>query len=580
MQEAPKGQGERTDKQKPCNCDDDVTSVIDNDVGVDDEAVSIAIVGGGPHALSALAALHEGSLAFQQFGDDSMFQSRVGFESLQKVGTVCVIDPGARFNESWNARFDSLEIQHLRSPAFAHPMAFESTALLNYAIRENRTAELIDAPFANGKWLATTDLREGQGSWLKALPSSALFRDFCEWMEGRLPHTWLSGKATSVCKDEATGKYRVHYTQTAGGRERKVVARAVILATGPVGKWNVPAPFGPHIASPLVIHTEELLVEGQGTLREAITRRCQATSGRVLVIGGGISAAQAALAAYHAGHEVVLRSRRPLRTRAFDITSEWLDARHADRLRFEFLSLPVEKRRDAIREAQSGGSVPARYMEELRKLSQASSAMTLEVDEEIDCSKVSVGNGLVTVNGEDFNSVVLATGVVTAPSCSPLYRSVEDLFDAPTVDGLPNVDTDLRWAPEEDVFVLGANAGLQLGPGGGNLMGAMRGAKLISNELHSLMWKEAEDDKSKSKKVGSARHSIFANQYAMLEIGDGDEEESDGESSEEEEPATTVAPQATPPPKAPTKKLTKAEIALRKARKHRKATKPRRGSMH
>ena len=59
MQEAPKGQGERTEKQKPCNCDDDVTSVIDNDVGVDDEAVSIAIVGGGPHALSALAALHE-----------------------------------------------------------------------------------------------------------------------------------------------------------------------------------------------------------------------------------------------------------------------------------------------------------------------------------------------------------------------------------------------------------------------------------------------------------------------------------------------------------------------------------------
>ena len=70
-----------------CKCDAFKTSVIDDDIGLSDERATIVIVGGGPHALAALAALHEGSLAYQQYGDDGMFQARVGFDSLEKVGT-------------------------------------------------------------------------------------------------------------------------------------------------------------------------------------------------------------------------------------------------------------------------------------------------------------------------------------------------------------------------------------------------------------------------------------------------------------------------------------------------------------
>ena len=70
---------------------------------------------------------------------------------------------------------------------------------------------------------------------------------------------------------------------------------------------------------------------GKGTLSEEITRRCPSESARVLVIGGGISAAQAAVAAARAGHQVVLRSGRPLQTRPFDIDHGWLDMRKADR---------------------------------------------------------------------------------------------------------------------------------------------------------------------------------------------------------------------------------------------------------
>lgn len=408
----------------PCAiCESPITSVIGDGARIDDETASVIIIGGGPHAMAALAALHEGSLAFQQF-NEGFYQSRIGFGSLEKAGngeyylhttclcpsplaslcggtrasarttpmifvcvtlspsrhrmwfardTVCVIDPGSHFNESWNARFDALEIGHLRSPALAHPMAFEPTALVSFAIREGRTSELIEPPLV-GKWLVTTDESQ-QESLLKAKPTTALFRDFCASLEARLPHRWLSGTATHVCKDTATGKFNVHYA-TAIGRERRAVARAVVLATGAVGQWRIPRPFEAHRSSRLVIHTEELLAPGNGTLPEEIARRCAGASSRVLVVGGGISAAQAALAACRAGRPVVLRSRRPLQTRAYDIAQEWLDARHADRLRFEFWSLPVEERREAIRKAMAGGSVPASYMEELRVLSQSTCGAT------------------------------------------------------------------------------------------------------------------------------------------------------------------------------------------------------------
>jgi len=376
------------------------------------------------------------------------------------------------------------------------------------------------APRPRPAWLATTDLSV-QAPLLKALPSNALFGDFCASLEARLPHRWLSGAATRVCKDSSTGKFRVHYTATTDQRERKVVARAVVLATGPVGKWNVPAPFEPHFSSRLILHTEELLVESKGSLRETIARRCPDESARVLVIGGGISAAQAALAAFRAGHQVVLRSRRPLQTRAFDIGSEWLDVRHADRLRFEFLSLPMKMRRAAVREATAGGSVPATYMEELRHLSQTSTSLRLEVDDEIDRSQVCIDDSgeHVVVNEDKFAMVILATGVVTESTCSPLYRSVEELLGAPTFDGLPVVDTELRWVRGEDLFVMGANAVLELGPGGGNLVGAMRGARVVSNELHSLMWQQPDGHKV------TASRSKFSNFYAALL--DGSEEEID-----------------------------------------------------
>ena len=130
--------------------------------------------------------------------------------------------------------------------------------------------------------------------------------------------------------------------------------------------------------------------------------------------------------------------------------------------------------------------------------------------------------------------------------------------------------------------MLGANAVLELGPGGGNLMGAMHGARTVASELHTLMWEKQPHPGGGRTKVGGGGgtpRSIFANQYASL-LGDGSEgEQSDGASSSDgdDEAAETATPSRPPPPKTPAKKLTKAEKALRNARKHRKATRASRG---
>ena len=83
VRESSKGEEAKSCCERACEAPK--TSVLD-DIGLDDEEASIVIVGGGPHALAALAALHEDSFAFQQYGE-GMFQSRVGFKSLERVGS-------------------------------------------------------------------------------------------------------------------------------------------------------------------------------------------------------------------------------------------------------------------------------------------------------------------------------------------------------------------------------------------------------------------------------------------------------------------------------------------------------------
>ena len=122
------------------------------------------------------------------------------------------------------------------------------------------------------------------------------------------------------------------------------------------------------------------------------------------------------------------------------------------------------------------------------------------------------------VNGEVFDQVILATGVVTSTTCSPLYLQVQKAFDAKIVAGLPLVNSSLRWVEDENIFVLGANAMLEIGPGSGNLMGAMKGAKMIANELYDLVWTRSAGNMAKAGRM-------FTNPFSVLVDSDGETDE-------------------------------------------------------
>lgn len=445
---------------------------------------------------------------------------------------VCVMDPGQLFLEEWNKRFEALGIAHLRSPAVAHPKAYEPQALVNFAESQGRAHELLHVPFVTQR-LSVAGSPDAQDPRLYGLPTTALFRDFCSSLAADLPHRWLSARAVQVLKDERTGKFRVRYTS--GDRcdaEGWVIADAVVLATGPAGERIFPAPFRPFAGSGCVTHTAEFFSKGKAiaSMEPHSWHGSGSGSARLLVIGGGLTAAQAALAAVAAGSRVVLRSRRPLTTRAYDISKEWLDLRHATRLRSEFLSTPVEGRLKMVREVVQGGSVPESYMKELRHLASTSDRLELQTSESIDRSVVFIREGKVHVDDEVFDHIILATGSTSAPGLTPLYKQVEVELGLRTVDNYPLLDDGLSWMPGEDLFVVGANAVLELGPGALNLMGAMRGGRIVAEGLRDLMWNKMNDFKNRNNEAASA--AITGNQFSLLNSSDESSDDSSDDSDD------------------------------------------------
>ena len=141
--------------------------------------------------------------------------------------------------------------------------------------------------------------------------------------------------------------------------------------------------------------------------------------------------------------------------------------------------------------------------------------LEIRVDPEIEKLVVEkAGDGALIVDGESFGLVVLATGASVDPSSTPLIQQIRSRIPANFVGGFPKLDASLRWSEDEDIFVVGCNAGLELGPGALNLMGAMRSARLVAEELHDFMWKGTQ----------AHRTQLKANLFSILSQPDSEPE--------------------------------------------------------
>ena len=381
--------------------------------------VEVCIIGAGPHGLAVAVHLR---------------RARPDLE-------LVVLDPAGGWLAGWQEQFARAEIEALRSPIVHHP-APDPFELTDYV--EHHQLPRSGLPYDP--------------------PTTEVFSSFCHdlvestGLERPLPVraevARRDGHGLVVVTDQ--GEIRADHLVAATNSHRRSIPEWVwaLLGTRPG----------------LVVYG------GDVDLRSLPDLQAE----RVVVIGGGLTAAHLACGAVARGAEVQLVTRRPIETRNFDTDPGWLGPRHLSA--FDRDDDPMSRLRTA-REARGGGTIPPWMRNQLDRLIGQGRLVANEGREvraagiEPDGSCVLALDDQTTLVGD---RVWLATG--TNPDIG-MSRCLADLAaDAPAIDGLPITDESLRLGPHP-VHVMGRLATLALGPAAGNLWGAQRAATRITRSI-------------------------------------------------------------------------------------------------
>jgi len=325
------------------------------------------------------------------------------------------------------------------------------------------------------------------GLW--KLPSTKLFLDFSRDLASSLKHKYFEGKVTDIQKDSGNSNFQVWLKDANGNQySNTIIAKSIILATGTVGKPIVPKALQ-NISSPCVFQWNDLNKRIENLKLENNTNH------RVLVVGGGLTAVQAAQKLGAASFHVTICSRKQLVERHFDIPVKWFDEREALVHQSQFYHEPFEKRLKALKSTRGGGTIPPVYMNGIREMRNRG-MLKMKVGEIISVtescdSAISVrfscdSNEKSTKEELQFDAIVLACGVKPDILAHPLLSRVYDEWPIEIQGGFPLVSEDLQWT--ENLFVVGGAASLAVGPDSANLMGIARAAETVGNALNSKTW--------------------------------------------------------------------------------------------
>ena len=354
-----------------------------------------------------------------------------------------VLDPHEAPLARWNACTENVGMEFLRS-SFVHHLEPEPFGLRRFAPSQARRGE-----------------RAFLGRYLR--PSLSVFRAHSESVieKHELASLRVQGEARSIMA--IPGGMRVDTTEGA------LDARRVILAIGMGDQPAIPA------------WARSLREEGgrvHHVFEPGFVRAQMAPFRHVVIVGGGISAAQTALAlAKRQEGSVTLLSRHPARVFAFDTDPGWMGPKNLD----DFARVADhDVRRNLIRRARHRGSMPDDVASALRRavrerrlsLRIAGVSAAALVDGNIEFSLDDGGAPLVA------DTVVLATGFETRrPGGTWLANAVQELGLRCASCGYPIVDRSLRWHP--GLFVTGPLAELELGPPARNILGARLAAERL-----------------------------------------------------------------------------------------------------
>ncbi len=442
----------------------------------------VVIVGSGPAGLACLSGIQE-QYSFDTLTDAQKLRAEKHNRGAKKK-RVAVIDPSPQWMAQWRQHFSALGITVLRSPAMAHPDLFDMNALLAFATSQGRSSELVES--GCGDIASLIPLGQTQvGLW--KLPTTSLFLDFCNDMTKRLPHDYMCDSVVDVSKESDMDEF-FHVALKSGNF---VKSKAVILATGVVGCPSIPVGLA---TAPNVISWTQL-----DTLLRSKRDPTANQMTRVLVVGGGLTAVQAALkccrgtttSPHLTTTKVTLCSRRPLVERHFDLSLDWFDWRSSTKCMADFYGeQDYSQRLTTLRTSRSGGSVPRMYMKmvrhEVKNQRLACVVGDVEYKGLTDNGSMLVGLDQQGEETSEFDVIVLACGVNPDCTKSTLCQNLLKRWPLEVVGGYPKISDDLEWT--DKLFVVGGLGSLNIGPGAANLAGMRRAAQIVANALNLRGW--------------------------------------------------------------------------------------------
>ena len=388
------------------------------------------IVGGGIHGVHlAVRLLAEGGVA---------------------PASLRLLDPAPRLLAAWHRCAANTGMRYLRSPA-VHHLDLDPWSLMRFAGANCRGQ-------GGGKGAFAPPYRR---------PSVELFAEHCRHVIGRydLAALHVRGHAVHVDPggDHATVRVRSGETMR---------ARRVLLAMG-AGQ----GPRWPAWAEALRQGGQQI----QHVFERGFVLHPEAWPERVAVIGGGISAAQAALRLAEAGIRVHLVARHALRRHQFDSDPGWVGPKNMRRFT---ATKGMAERRAMIREARHVGSMPPDVH---RALTSAIHRGHVRLHRGTPTASTDGGHIALHLGDAriEVGGILLATGFDgTRPGGRVIDTLVTEHALPCAACGYPIVDPQLRWHPR--VFVTGPLAELEIGPVARNIAGARRAAERIVPAARSL----------------------------------------------------------------------------------------------
>jgi cation diffusion facilitator CzcD-associated flavoprotein CzcO len=392
-------------------------------------STDIAIIGAGPQALTLVTHL------------------------LQKKANLrnrfVVIDPAGEWMHQWHHQFAAFEIPHLRSPAVHHPDPHPS-ALRTFA--EGRPDELFP-PYA--------------------LPSTPLFRDFCQSVIQRwdLADRVMAGKVQHLELCQRVGRQQFRLGLADG---RQLLARRVVLAiaggTPQIPAWARQTPQ--NYPRDRLRHSSQIDLRGLSLKGD-----------RILIVGSGLTSGHLAVGAVQRGARVVMMARRTFQEKLFDADPGWLGPKYLKGFHAE---PDMQSRWRMVQQARNGGSLTPEMMTQLRRLERQGQLKVYEHCQvahaewkgeawKVCCDNHSMHDCLAH---QPIHRIWLATGTTLDMQTNPLLADILQRHPIETVNGLPVLDGHLRW-PGCELFLMGPWAALRVGPVARNLFGG----KLASDRI-------------------------------------------------------------------------------------------------